>query len=114
MAAASGHPSVDVANDDTTEAYLSHAVKLFAPLPPVDGNKDACSLHSSSNSSLPQSMSISQLGPTHSGVFTGRSSVTSWEIDDVRTHIHLQSVPLSRPIALRLPGHTTMGWLNVA
>ena len=83
MAAASNHPPVDVAADDATEAYLGQAVKMFAPLSPVEGSKDAWSLHSSSNSSLPQSVSVSQLGPTHSGVFTGRSSATSWEIDDV-------------------------------
>lgn len=85
MTAGSSHPPVDVAANDAADVYLSQTVKMFAPLSPVDGNKDAWSLHSSSNSSLPQSVSISRLGPTHSGVFTGQSSVTSWEIDDVST-----------------------------
>lgn len=83
VAAGSSHPPVDVAANDAAEVYLSQTVKRFAPLSPVDGSKDAWSLHSSSNSSLPQSVSVSRLGPTHSGIFTGRSSVTSWEIDDV-------------------------------
>ena len=77
------YPHPEVGEMEMADEYLLLAVQNLSTTSPNTEPKDESLLNSSSESSVPQSVSISRFGFSHSGILTGHSSTTSWEMDDV-------------------------------
>ena len=82
------YPHPEVGEMEMADEYLLLAVQNLSTTSPNTESKDESLLNSSSESSVPQSVSISRFGFSHSGILTGQSSTTSWEMDDVSWITH--------------------------
>jgi hypothetical protein len=76
------HPHPEMTDVEIEDEYLLLAVQNLSTEVPNDGAQEDNVLMSSPESSVPQSVSMSRYGVSHSGVLTGLSSATSWDMDD--------------------------------
>jgi hypothetical protein len=86
------HPHPEMTDVEIEDEYLLLAVQNLSTEVPNDGAQEDNVLMSSPESSVPQSVSMSRYGVSHSGVLTGLSSATSWDMDDVCTYVRTKQV----------------------